>query len=147
MTLIIEVNVTCHYMNLWSYNPAACPVMLVQCSSVDNWHITHIVLNATHPKSSTVRPIMWYRVYCRCFCSPSYQGYMCLSATGYPNQGFNHYRESRHVPMLRLISLSFFIHERLERTLQPQLLHLIMFYCSSDPRCREEMAEHGGPGP
>lgn len=72
---------------------------------------------------------------------------LCPSATGYPNQGFNHYREPRRVPMLRLISLSFFIHERLEWTLQLQLLHLIMFYGSSDPGCREEMAEHGGPRP
>lgn len=72
---------------------------------------------------------------------------VCLSATGYPGRGFNHYREPRHVPMLRLISPSFFIRERLEGTLQPQLLHLIMFYGSSDPRRREETAERDGPGP
>lgn len=32
-------------------------------------------------------------------------------------------------------------------TLQPQLLHFIMFYCSSDPCHRDEMAGPGGPGP
>lgn len=52
--LIIKVNVTtCHHVDSSNPGSPCCDVMLVQCSSVDNWHITHTVLHTlNHPQWS-----------------------------------------------------------------------------------------------
>lgn len=91
----------------------SCGAMLVQCATLSHLHTTKIMLHATSPKSSTVKPIIRHRVYCRCVCSPTYEPYVSVCYWLFKPE-FNHYREPRRVPMLQLISLSFFIHEQLD---------------------------------